>query len=189
MQAELPKAPLRAPSIMAKVVRVEDVWDDPEGMFRLLELRSPYSLIYGEAAYEKLGGADPWFRDIWVSNGQARVAGAETLLANPRLIEGTKQAFDATIVRPQSLLWNLHAPMVAGRPHFDLSPYRGVEASWPYWLHVVMHNSQLFLPWAVPSTTGLSLFYSGRHGAFEYWPDGPRSRRSAKSRRSGTWRS
>ncbi|MET0145068.1 MAG: hypothetical protein ABW328_09825 [Ilumatobacteraceae bacterium] len=37
----------------------------------------------------------------------------------------------------------------------------------------MIHNSQLFVPWAVPSTTGLVLFDQGRHGGFKYWPDGP----------------
>jgi hypothetical protein len=167
------KTPLRTAAIMAKVVKVPDVFDDPEGLLALVDSRAPFNLIYGKQGYEKAGGAEPWFRDYWVSDGEVEVAGAERYFNNQKLIDGAKNAFAATVIRPTSMLWNITGPMQAGRPHFDTSPYRGLDNSWPFWLHVVVHNSQLFIPWAAPSTTGLVLFYRGRNGGFECWPDGP----------------
>jgi len=165
--------PLRSAHIMAKVVRVENVFDDPEGLLELVNGRAPHNLIYGKQGYEKTGGAEPWFREHWATDGAVKVPEAAPYLHNPRLIEGAKEAFGATVIRPQGMIWNIFGPMIAGRPHFDTSPYRGVERDGPFWLHVLVHNSQLFIAWAVPSTTGLVLFYGGRHGGFECWPDGP----------------
>jgi len=166
--------PLRPLAKMADVVRIENVWDEPDALIESVKQRTPFNLIYGAAAYDKLGGADPWFRDYWVSEKHSDASELVHHLHNPKLIQAAKRAFKATIVRPQSLCWNLHAPMVAGRPHFDQAPYRGIDReSLPTWLLFVIHHSQLFLPWVVPSTTGLSFFYRGRYGAFEYWPDGP----------------
>ena len=166
-------APVRSAQIVAKVVRVENVFDDPDEVLGLLRSRAPFSLIYGKEGYEKSGGAEPWFRDWWVSDGEVKVPGAERFLHNAKLVAGAREAFDATIVRPRGMTWNILGPMIAGRPHLDVSPYRGIDASWPFWLHVVVHNSQLFTPWAAMSTTGLVLFYGGDQGGFECWPDGP----------------
>lgn len=164
---------MRPAHIIAKVVKVENVFDDPDGLIDLVDRRAPHGLIYGKSGYEKAGGAEPWFREHWVTDGVVKVAEAEPYFHNEKLVEGAKLAFGATVIRPQGMIWNIFGPMMAGRPHFDISPYRGIERGGPFWLHVLVHNSMLFIPWAVPSTTGLVLFYRGRHGGFEYWPDGP----------------
>ncbi|WP_242127156.1 hypothetical protein [Sphingobium sp. Sx8-8] len=165
---------MRTDKIMAKVVRVNDVFDDPDGLLNFLFNRAPFNLIYGKGGYEKAGGAEPWFREHWITDGVVQVPGAENYLQNRKLIDAAKEAFDATVIRPYGMFWNLSGPMIAGRPHLDTSPYRGIDdTKWPFWLHVVIHNSQLFIPWAVPSTTGLILFYRGSIGGFEFWPNGP----------------
>jgi hypothetical protein len=166
-------AQIQPAHIIATVVPVENVFDDPNAIIEGLNRRAPFNLIYGKQGYEKSGGAEPWFRQHWVSDGVIKVAEAEPLLHNPRLIQGAREAFGATVIRPRGMIWNVLGPMLAGRPHFDISPYRGLDQSTPLWLHVVIHNSQLFHHWAVPSTTGLILFYHGQQGGFEYWPDGP----------------
>lgn len=66
--------PLRPLAKMADVVRIEHVWDDPDGMVEAVKRRTPFNLIYGASAYENLGGADPWFRDYWVGEKRAPVA-------------------------------------------------------------------------------------------------------------------
>ena len=152
---------------MAKVVHVEEVFDDPQGLLDQVDRRAPHGLIYGKNGYEKAGGAEPWFRDHWVTDEVIKAPEAAAYLHNPKLIAGAREAFDATVIRPKGMIWNILGPMIAGRPHFDISPYRGLDRETPFWLHVVIHNSRLFMPWAVPSTTGLVLFYGGQIGGFE----------------------
>jgi len=173
-QAAEMMAPMRPLTKMCDVVPVENVLDDPDGVLATLKARGPFSLIYGAAAYDKLGGADPWFRDYWADTKRGWVDELAHHLHNPKLIAATKQAFNAEIVRPDNMCWNLHAPMLPGRPHLDTAPYRGVDRNaLPTWLVFVIHHSQLFLHWVVTGTTGVVVFYKGPHGEFEYWPDGP----------------
>ena len=164
---------LRPAHIIAKVVRVENVFEDPEALIAAVDARAPHALIYGKGGYEKAGGAEPWFREHWITDGAVKVPEARRWFHNQKLIDGAKEAFGATVIRPQGMIWNILGPMIAGRPHFDISPYRGIQRDGPFWMHVLVHNSMLFIPWAVPSTTGLVLFYGGQHGGFECWPDGP----------------
>lgn len=166
--------PARPAQIVARSVRLEEAFEDPQAVLALIEKGAPYNLVYSKDGYEKAGGAEPWFRSFWCKNGNVMEPQAEGFFHNPRFIEGAKRAFDVEVVRPQSLFLNISAPMQAGRPHFDLCRYRGLsEADHPLWLHTAMHHSQLFMPWAVLQATALTWFYRGPGGGYEYWPDGP----------------
>ena len=79
-------APMRPATIVAKVVRVENVFDDPGGLLETLNRRAPFNLIYGKAGYEKSGGAEPWFREHWISEGVVKVPEAEPYFHNEKLI-------------------------------------------------------------------------------------------------------
>jgi hypothetical protein len=108
-----------------------------------------------------------------VIEGEELVAGTAQLLHAPNLVAAAKTAYGAEVVRPRTLMLNLNLPMEQGRPHWDLPTYRGVGEGAPFWFRAVVHNSQLFMPYAVPEATGLTWFYRGEGGGFEYWPDGP----------------
>lgn len=160
--------------VVANPVRIDPAVDDPEALMDLIRDRAPYNLVYSKDGYEKAGGAEPWFRYFWYKNGQALVPEAQPFFENERFIEASKQAFDAEVIRPQTLFMNVSAPMQPGRPHFDLCRFRGIsEANNPLWLHTAMHHSQLFMHWAILQSTALVWFFPGPGGGYQYWANGP----------------
>lgn len=167
-------APTRPEEIIARPVRIDPAFDDPDAVMDLIKAKSPYSLIYSAEGYARAGGAEPWFRGHWVKGDEWRVPEAKPFFYNPHFIEGAKKSFNAKVITPHSMLLNINAPMQTGRPHFDTCRFRGAtEANYPLWLIVAMHHSFLFTKWSVPVATALSWFYRGKGGGFECWPDGP----------------
>jgi hypothetical protein len=70
---------------------------------------------------------------------------------------------------------NLNPPLPKVDPgHVDVPCFRGAtRARLPIWLLQVMHKSELFHRWYVPTATAVAWFYSGEGGGFTYWSDGP----------------
>lgn len=172
MTAKLAPPP-RPAQIVARPVRVDDAFDDPDGLLALIDAKSPYTPIYSAEGYEKAGGAEPWFRHHWYKAGQAPDLDAQQFFENPKFITASKAAFGAEVVRPVSFYLNISAPMQAGRPHFDLCRYRGIDERYPFWLQVALHHSLLFMPWTILQSTAITWFYRGEGGGYQYWPDGP----------------
>ena len=58
--------------------------------------------------------------------------------------------------------------------HSDIPLFRGIDKpAYPVWLLHIMHRSGRFDPWRVELATGVSWFYEGQGGEFEFWPEGP----------------
>ncbi len=165
--------PPRPAQIVAKPVRVDDAFDNPQGVLDLIAARAPYTPIYSAEGYEKAGGTEPWFRYFWYKSGAELVPEARRFFENPKFIAASKEAFDAQVVRPTSFYLNISAPMQAGRPHFDLCRYRGMDETRPFWLQVALHHSLLFMDWTILQSTALTWFYRGEGGGYQFWPQGP----------------
>jgi len=158
---------LRPAAMQSHPVLVEQVFEDPEAVLRLVEARAPYKTI---AAYhsmeDRLGGTNtqPFFRGAFDE---------EVLLHNPRWIDAAKASFNAEIIRPFKCLAQLNAPMTGTGVHYDLPLFRGFGApEYPVWLLMNMAYSTLFHDWMVPVASGLAWFWEGEGGAFVCWPDG-----------------
>jgi hypothetical protein len=168
-------------------VRIEPAYDDPDAVLAAVRGAGPYWPIarYAASAEElaATGGASatagyvpPWFRSDVALDGVALVDGAETVLHNPRFIDGARAVFGAaTVVRPTTVYVNVMLPSVVPFiPHLDVPAFRGfTRRDHPVWLLKAMLESTLFEPWRVRLATAVSWFYDGPGGAFHYWPDGP----------------
>lgn len=159
---------LRPAALSSRPVRIPRVFEDPEAVVRQIRRRAPYRTM---SAFHQLknsmgwAGEFPWFRES---------VDDEAFLHNPAFLAAAREAFGASIVRPTKCLINLNGPMKSGAPHVDLPVYRGFAApAAPVWLLMNMSYSGLFHPWMVPVASGLTWFYAGQGGEFEYWPGGP----------------
>jgi hypothetical protein len=155
--------------LRTRPVRMDPVFDMPEEVVALIQERAPFFTM--DEYHHQLGmplvgtRTSPWFR--------THLKG-DIFLQNARWIAAAKEAFSAQIVQPLRCTLNANAPSTAGGPHMDLAQFRGVSAGKvPGWLVMNMGHSGLFLPWMVPLASGLTWFYRGEGGGFEYWPEGP----------------
>lgn len=168
MATSLEVEPLRPAMVRSHPVRVDNVFDDPEAVLRLIVARAPYPTT---ARFHELGetlgaaaASAPWFKAHLED---------QFLLENPRWIAAARKAFGAKIVQPLSVALNLNAATPLGVPHLDLPRFRGFGApEMPVWLLLNMAHSGLFSDWMVPYASGLCWFNHDANGGFEYWPDG-----------------
>ena len=161
---------LRPAFMQSRPVRLDRVFSDPDAVVELIRARAPYpSLAEYHDMQDTLGGtnARPVFRGHFDD---------QSFWFNERWIGAARDSFSARIVRPFKCLVNLNGPMGIGGVHVDLPFYRGFGApKAPVWLLMNMTYSGLFQPWMVPVASGLTWFWRGVGGAFEYWPDGLQS--------------
>ena len=160
---------LRSETIQIEPLLLDRVFEDPAAVISIIEERAPYATLaeyHGFDASSFYGGdVVPWFRASFDD---------AFFLEHPQWVEGARQAFGASIVRPLRCLINIQPPVPAGAAHTDLPTFRGSN-TWPpeVWLLMSMGCSGLFAPWQVPVAAGLAWFYRGEGGEFEYWPEGP----------------
>ena len=165
--------PDRPSGQMAPPSTVQNAFDDPERLTRLIRAGTPYKSI--SAAHKEPPGtrAAPWFRNFWALGGKVVFPGAEDVFQNPVLIDAAKANFNAQIIEPLAMMTNLNPPAPAAAPHLDLPFFRGAHRrEVPSWLLAPMGYSGLFQRWAIPVASAISWLYGGSGGAFEYWPDG-----------------
>ena len=163
---------LRPAEMLAKPVRVDPAFSNPDHVVQLCRDSGPYRLASAVHKMAPTGKDLPWFRVFWGAGGMVLDERANSLFFNEAFIEGAKESFGAKVVKPISLMNNVNAPMPAGIPHLDLAKFRGGER-FPFDLLVAMAYSNLFHDWAVPQASAISWFYRGEGGDFDYWPDGP----------------
>jgi hypothetical protein len=159
---------------IAKLIRIEPAFDDPELVRAMFERHAPYRTMAGYLPIESREGASlPWFRGNWAANGEPLVAGAEKILHNQRFIDTARAFFGGSSVRPTFIVVNVNAPMPAGSTHVDIPTFRGATRD-QYSLRflVYMGQSGLFERWRVVQAGALTWFYDGPGGNFEYWPEG-----------------
>jgi hypothetical protein len=171
----------RPPVVLDRVV------DDREQVLDLINAHQPYWPVQryfaNSAEYAALSGQDepaqmiiaPVFRGNWATDGEP-LDGVGPILNSPRFVDAARQLFDAEIVRPTTvyvnLTWQLPFPQGAG--HTDVPAFRGFDrTTYPITFLTIMGLSGLFEDVRVKVATGVSWFYLGNDGGFEYWPKGP----------------
>lgn len=174
----------------APPIAIDHVLDDPHEVHTLIARGSPYYSVQryvetldqlralseaGQDQPHKPMLVAPWFRGDWCVPGQPAVPGVERFLEHPAFHTAAQQLFDAAVVRPEHVYVNLNPPLPKVDPgHVDVPSFRGAtRARLPVWLLQVMHKSELFSAWYVPTATAVTWFYAGEGGGFMYWPDGP----------------
>ena len=159
---------------IAKLIRIEPAFDDPELVWAMFERHAPYRTMAGYLPIESRDGTSlPWFRGNWAANGEPLVAGAEKILHNRRLIDAARAFFDGSSVRPTFVVANVNAPMPAGSTHVDIPTFRGATRDqYPLRFLVAMGLSGLFESWRVIQAGAVTWLYDGPGGNFEYWPEG-----------------
>lgn len=159
---------------IAKSIRIEPAFDDPELVRTMFERHAPYRTMAGYLPIRSMEETTlPWFRGNWAANGAPLVAGAESILHNQRFINAARAFFGVSTVRPTFIVVNVNAPMPPGPTHIDIPTFRGAtREQYPLPFLVAMGQSELFEIWRVVQAGALSWFYDGPGGNFEYWPEG-----------------
>jgi hypothetical protein len=171
----------RPPVVLNRVV------DDPAVVWRLIDRHAPYWPVQryfaNSAEYATLSGQNepaqmivaPVFRGNWAFDGDV-LDGVQPLLDSEVFSDAARRLFGAEIVRPTTvyvnLTWQLPFPQGAG--HTDIPAFRGFDrTTYPITFLTIMGLSGLFEDVRVKVATGVSWFYEGSDGGFEYWPEGP----------------
>ena len=163
-------------------VRLEQAFDDASAISSLVVRNGPFSCIASYLPAAATGvrldadaGDDvlPWFRSNWAVNGTATIPDAEIILHNPRFVDAARAFLDVDRIAPSTVVVNVNAPMRAGAVHVDIPSFRGATRDWcPLSLLQTMGASGLFEAWRVVEVGIVTWFYTGRGGAYDYWPDG-----------------
>ncbi len=158
---------------LAKLIRIEPAFDDPDAVRELFARHAPYRTIVEYIPATPGQPVLPYFRGNWAVGGEPLVAGAEAILHNQRFLNAARALFGSSSIRPKLVVVNLNAPMPAGPTHVDVPTFRGVTREhYPIAWLVAMGRSELFESWRVIQAGAVSWFYDGRGGNFEYWPEG-----------------
>jgi hypothetical protein len=72
---------------LAKLIRIEPAFDDPDMIRSLFERHAPYRTIAEYIPRRPEQPAFPYFRGNWAVGGEPLVDGVETILHNHRFIE------------------------------------------------------------------------------------------------------
>lgn len=168
------RTPIDPRPALPQPLRFAPAFDDPEAVLALVRAGAPYRLQAAVDRTDSGGESIPWFKAYWAVSGRALLREVEPLLRDARLVDAAAQCFGAEIIRPQSLMVNLFAPMPATAVHLDMPHFRGAPARThaPALLYA-MGRSGLFERWAIRVASALVWFHEGLGGAFEYWPEGP----------------
>jgi hypothetical protein len=158
---------------LAKLIRIEPVFDDPDLVRALFERHGPYRTIAEYIPRKPEQAAFPYFRGNWAVGGEPLVDGAETILHNHRFIDAAQALFGSSAIRPTFIVVNLNAPMPAGPIHVDVPTFRGAtREQYPLGWLIAMGRCGLFERWRIVQAGAVSWFYDGPGGNFEYWPEG-----------------
>jgi hypothetical protein len=158
---------------IAKLIRIEPAFDDPEFVRAMFERHAPYRTMAGYLPIANQDASLPWFRGNWATNGEPLVEDAEKIVHNRRFIDAARAFFGGSAVRPTFIVVNVNAPMAAGLTHVDVPTFHGATRDhYPLAFLVAMGQSGLFESWRVIQAGAVTWFYDGPGGNFEYWPEG-----------------
>ena len=88
---------------IAKSIRIEPAFDDPELVRAMFERHAPYRTMAGYLPIRSMEETTlPWFRGNWAANGEPLVAGAESILHNQRFIDAARAFFGGQPCVPRS---------------------------------------------------------------------------------------
>ena len=165
---------------LATPIRIDDVFDDPGVIRRLVQRNGPYRTMVSYLPASAVRGGQPaagdgvpaHFRATWAAGGRPLVDGAEDILRNPRLLRAATQLLGTEVI-PNTVAVNVTAPMPAGHIHVDVPSFRGADRDcYPMQLLQAMAASGLFEDWRVAEAGAVWWNYQGPGGAYDYWPDG-----------------
>jgi hypothetical protein len=167
---------------IAKPIRIEPAFDEPEQIRAMFERHAPYPAVAAYGLDVFVDGTErpqaeravlPWFRGNWALGGKPLVDGAEVILHNRSFFEAAKAVFGTSRVYPEWVVVNINAPMPAGPTHVDVPCFYGAtRENYPLPFLKVMGDSGLFEASRVIQAGAVSWFYDGTGGNFDYWPDG-----------------
>lgn len=158
---------------IAKLIRIEPAFDDPDTVRELFERHGPYRTIVEYIPATPGQPVLPYFRGNWAVGGEPLVAGAGAILHNHRFMDAARALFGSSNIRPKLVVVNLNGPMPAGPTHVDVPTFRGAtREKYPLAWLIAMGRSELFERWRVTQAGAVSWFYDGPGGNFEYWPQG-----------------
>jgi len=158
---------------IAKFVRIEPAFDDPDTIQALFARHAPYRTIAEYIPRAPELAAHPYFRGNWAVGGQPLVEGADSILYNRRFIDAARALFGTSRIRPTFIVVNLNASMPPGPTHVDVPTFRGAtREQYPLGWLIAMGRSELFESWRIVQAGAVSWFYDGPGGNFEYWPEG-----------------
>lgn len=186
---------MRTTTLPRPPVIMQQALEDPDVLLGILERQSPHPMtLAGDEFVEsraslragaRTGNVPPFvqvvdgeprippvFRTTWGAEEQA-VAGAATIVHNPRFIDAARQLYNAEVVRPYFTYVNINAPSGQYARHTDIPAFRGVgRDDYPTWLLNCMMHSGCFDRWRVRIATAVCWYYEGVGGEFSYWPEG-----------------
>ena len=158
---------------IAKLIRIEPAFDDPDAVRELFERHAPYRTIDEYIPATPGRPVLPYFRGNWAVGGEPLVAGAGAILHNRRFLDAARALFGISSIRPKLVVVNVNAPMPPGGTHVDVPTFRGAtREQYPLGWLIAMGRSELFESWRVIQAGAVSWFYDGPGGNFEYWPKG-----------------
>jgi hypothetical protein len=158
---------------LAKLIRIEPAFDDPDMVRALFARHAPYRTISEYIPRAPEQAAHPYFRGNWAVGGKPLVEGVDSILHNHRFIDAARVLFGGSTIRPMLVVVNLNAPMPPGPMHVDVPTFRGAtREQYPLGWLIAMGRSDLFESWRIVQAGAVSWFYDGPGGNFEYWPEG-----------------
>jgi hypothetical protein len=158
---------------IAKLIRIEPAFDNPDTVRALFERHAPYRIIAEYIPATPGQPVLPYFRSNWAVGGEPLVEGAEAILQSQRFINAARALFGSSSIRPTFIVVNLNAPMPEGPTHIDVPTFRGAtREQYPLGWLIAMGRSELFESWRVIQAGAVSWFYDGPGGNFEYWHEG-----------------
>jgi hypothetical protein len=156
---------------------LRDVIDDLGDVRKLLEDNAPYSPLggwYRPGADLDAVTSPLWFQNDWVHD-TLQVEGSELFLFHERVMQASREFYDAEVILPHSLYVNVMAALASSGPaHTDNPRFQGRDRSnTPMWLLRSMLWSGLFDWHSIVQATSIWWMNDVEGGALRYWPKGP----------------
>ena len=156
---------------------LEDLIDDVQLVVDLFERNAPYTPLGGWFRPDNADGdalSPMWFQKDWV-HADFVAEGSELFLHNERVIEASREFYDAEVVLPHSIYVNLMVAMAESGPaHTDNPLFRGRDrTNTPMMLLRSMLWSGLFERWVIPQATSIWWLNDAEGGGLKFWPNGP----------------
>ena len=98
----------------SRVVRLDDAYEDPERVWRLVTDGGPYTLMMSLAGYDMSTGdhaAMPWFRKYWAMDRQLLEPDAEPVFQSRRFLDTARDVAQTEHVVAYQMMVNLMGPM------------------------------------------------------------------------------
>ena len=156
---------------------LEDLIEDPLAVENIFAAGAPYTPLGGWYRPDNEGEearSPMWFQGDWVHDG-LHVDGSDLFLHHERVMQASRDFYDAKIVVPHSIYVNLMVAMQeCGPAHTDNPFFAGRNrTNTPMFLLRTMLWSGLFENWVIPQSTSIWWLNDVEGGGLAYWGEGP----------------